>query len=387
VAIKEQSHMRLHRIEEAGVDFLPSPEGKSLWSFAAWRNYLPGYPRLTLFRAGRQLESIASHSWEIAPGKMSIAPRAYFLPNQLERVTGMAYTDNPLRDMEGGVEEFQLPTRAFLVKNAWLLDGSLYTRSLRIDLHARWRLSRVRRHLPGIRVGREIRRGAIYSTFEGNEFFALRLMDDYATYPLAKNEGLPVTPSQPISPHILAYEDWLGMNPVRSDDLFMQEVVLFDDCGQNQDKAMRVRALAEKLLSRVRVEPHPGVFILRRGSGKQRIMRNEVELAEHLRERRGFRIVDATTDDLPTIVAACAGARVVIGIEGSQLVHGLVVLPPGGALLALQPPFRFSGVFKRMTDPQGQHYAFVVGRAVDDAFVVDTSEVERTLDLLPSAPY
>jgi hypothetical protein len=40
-----------------------------------------------------------------------------------------------------------------------------------------------------------------------------------------------------------------------------------------------------------------------------------------------------------------------------------------------------------MTDPQGQHYAFVVGRAVDDAFVVDTSEVERTLDLLPSAPY
>ncbi len=379
--------MGTDRIEAAGFDFYDASQESSSWSLLAWRNYLPGYARQPLFRAGAQLESIASRSWEIAPGRMSIEATAYFLPNQLERVTGMAYTDNPRRDMEGGVGAFQVPTRAFLVKDAWLLDGSLYTRGLRIDLHARRRIHRLRRHLPRIRPEREIRRGSIYCTLEGNEFFALRLMDDYVTYPLANNEGFPVTPTQPVSPHILAYENWLGMNPLRSDDLFMREVVLFDDWGQNQDKVLRVRALAEKLLSRVRVEPHPGVFILRRGSGVQRIMHNEIELAEYLREHRGFRIVDATTDDVPSIVAACAGARVVIGIEGSQLVHGLAVLPPGGALLALQPPFRFSGVFKRMTDPQGQHYAFVVGRPMGQGFTVDTSEVERTLDLLPRAPY
>jgi hypothetical protein len=112
-------------------------------------------------------------------------------------------------------------------------------------------------------------------------------------------------------------------------------------------------------------------------------MHNELETAEYLRTKRGFRVVDATKDDLRTILASCAGAQVVAGIEGSQLMHGIMVLPPGGSVLALQPPDRFCPVIKRTTDPDNQNYGFVVGHAAAGGFTADLDEVERTLDLFP----
>ena len=86
-----------------------------------------------------------------------------------------------------------------------------------------------------------------------------------------------------------------------------------------------------------------------------------MELAEHLRDRRGFRIIDPAKSDVATIVAACAGARVVVGIEGSHLIHGVNLLPLGGSLLVLQPPNRLLCFFKYLTDRDHQNFGFVVG--------------------------
>ena len=115
------------------------------------------------------------------------------------------------------------------------------------------------------------------------------------------------------------------------------------------------------------------------------MLRNEREVAERLRDRRGFRILDPATSDVPTIVAACAGARTVIGIEGSQLIHGVNVLPPGGSLFVLQPPDRFVCFFKYLTDRDRQNFGFVVGTPAGAGFTIDPDEVERTLDLFPSS--
>ncbi len=324
------------------------------------------------------LQTIADRSWQVAPSETAISRPAYFLPNQLERVTGTAYTDDPRREMAGGLEIVHAPSRGFSVKDAWLVDGVMYKRNAWHWLHPRTGA------VPRLRVEREIDHGSVYSTFVGNGFFGLWLTDDCAAYPLAADAGDPITTEEPVSPHILAYEQWLGMKPTRLRSAFLREVVVFDDFGQTRHKRARFRALGERLLSRVKVEPHPGVFILRRGSGKRRILNNELQLAEHLRARRGFRIVDVTRDDVPAIVAACAGARVVAGVEGSHLVHGIMVLRPGGAVLTLQPPNRFCSVIKRTTDPDGQHFGFVVGQAEGgDGYRVDADEVERTLDLFP----
>ena len=174
------------------------------------------------------------------------------------------------------------------------------------------------------------------------------------------------------------------MSPFRTDAAFLKEAVFFDDdWGNNASKHARFSTLRDRLLAGLSPTPHPGVFILRRGSGKTRILRNEQAVAEHLRDTRGFRIVDVTTHSVSEILAACAGARVLAGIEGSHLMHGLMVLEPGACLLTLQPPYRFCSVLKLTTDMEGQHYGFVVGTAVEGGFEVDVTEVDRTLDLLP----
>jgi Glycosyltransferase 61 len=345
------------------------------WSFVAIQRILRN--RLAR-KPSRTLESVAVKTWEIAPGEVAIAPPAYFLPNQLERVTGWTFaSEHPRRAMEGG-NVVHGATRGFLLKDVWLLDGSLY----KDDAYA-WLLPRSS-WLPQVRVESEIDRGALFCSAMGNKYFGQWLMDDCATYQMAAAEGVPVTTAQPVNIHTNGYEDWLGMKPVRLNNAFFKELVVFDDVGQNRHKHLRFRAMNERVLSHVRVSPHPGVFILRGGTGDLRLEINEIELAEHLRDRRGFRILDPAKTDVPTIVAACAGARTIIGVEGSGLMHGILALQPGGSVLTLQPPDRFVRVYKDLTDRDHQYFGFVVGYAVGKGFLIDPVEVERTLDLFPA---
>ena len=334
--------------------------------------------RLTRAEPG-SLESAALRSWEIAPAEVAITKPAYFLPNQLERVTGWAFAnEHPRREMEGGIETVHGPTRGFLLEDAWLIDGVLYKDQACSHLQPR------SRRVPKLRVEVELDRGAVYCTAGGNKWFGDFLMVDCVTYPLASAEGVPVTTDHPAWAHVPGYESWLDMRPLRLGGAHFRELVIFNDRGQNRGKHERYCAIREKLISRVDAKPHPGVFILRGRSGELRLLRNELELAERLRERRGFRILDPMTADVPTIVATCAGAQTVVGLEGSGLMHGIIVLSEGGAVLTLQMPNRFVRVYKYQTDREGQHYGFVVAHAVEDVFVIDPEEVERTLDLFPA---
>lgn len=313
-----------------------------------------------------------------------MSPPAIYLPGQLERVTGWEgkrfypYV-HPARTMEGGISTLQGPTRGYLIKNVWLVDGALYKGKA-----SHW-LSLKPSTFPGIIVDNEIDRAAIYCTQNGNSWFGTWLMEDCPTYALACNEGIPVTtaPSAkyPLFTQAPAYEDWLDMKPLRLRSAFFRELVLFDDQSNNRSRHARYRAMGDKLLSHVPHAPHPGVFLLRGGDGDLRLLRNELELAEHLRVTRGFRVVNPLKSDVPSIVAACAGANVVIGVEGSQLVHGVNVLQPGGSLLTLQPPNRFVSYYKYLTDRDHQQFGFVVGIPEGDGFRIDIGEVERTLDL------
>jgi len=337
----------------------------------------------------RTLQSVAVKTWEIAPGETSIAPPAFFLPNQLERVTGWADfypNEHPRRTMEGG-SVVHGATRGFLLKDVWLIDGALY----KDDAHS-WLAPRSS-WWPQVRVECEIDRGAVFCTAGGNKYFGSWLMDDCVTYPMACAEGVPVTTAHAANLvftaqtgvlHTPGYEDWLGMKPARLNNAFFRELVIFEDLSQNRHRHLRFRALSDRLLSHVKASPHPGVFILRAGTGAQRLLHNEIELAEHLHNRRGFRILDPAKVDVPTIVATCAGARTVVGIEGSQLIHGILVLQPGGSVLTLQPPNRFVCSFKYQTDRDHQHFGFVVGHPEGKGFRVDAGEVERTLDLFPA---
>lgn len=203
-------------------------------------------------------------------------------------------------------------------------------------------------------------------------------------YPLAVSEGIPVTSNIFTSPHMLEYESMLKINPIKTNAAYMKNALFFDDnWGNNKTKHDRFTTNRNNLLSFFPDASHPGVFILRRNSGKSRVMLNEIEIAEQLSNKYGFKIVDVTKHCVSEIMSACVGAKIIIGIEGSHLMHGLMVLQPGASVLTFQPPNRFCGVLKITTDMEDIHYGFVVGIPKEDDFYINLEEVERTIDLLP----
>lgn len=341
---------------------------------------------------------LAAEHWEIWPEERAYAPPAIFLPGQLERIRGWAFVDShPGPGMTGG-EVVHGATRAHLIKDVWLINGALYKKNAMTWLApplGRW---------TSLRAEDEIERAGLYCSVIGNTYFGSWLIEDCVTYALASAEGIPVTVQKPPSAHAAHYEDWLGMTPRRLRTARFAELVLFDDAGQNTHKRRRFRAMVERLRARVGGAPGeslpgrvpglapvpvatgsapPNVFLLRGSSGVRRLLDNELEVAEYLEKCRGFRILDPMREDVPTLLTACAGADVVMGVEGSQLAHGMAVLREGGTLFALQPPNRFVRVYKDMTDRDRQHFAFVVGEPTATGFRVDPEEVARTLDLIP----
>jgi hypothetical protein len=334
---------------------------------------------------GATLAAVAQRSWDVAPGNMLTTLPALYLPGQLARVTGSVYgyhwsddaKPEPLEyQMAGGIERWQAPTRAFVLKDAWLVDGAVHKDGASHRVLPRSAL------LPLARVEHEVERAAVYATYDGSLFFGLWLQDDCALYPQAIRDGVPLTIAQLPYSHMGAYEQRLGMQPVRAAAAFLREAVVYDDRLQNEDKRRRCEGLRRTLLSGLDARAHPGVYIVRGSSGKARRLVNEAELAEHLRTKRGFRVAHVT-DDVDTILKACAGARVLAGVEGSHLAHGFMVLEQGAGVLVIQPPDRFSAVLKRTADRDRQRYGFVVALPEGDGFRVDIGEFERTLDLFP----
>ena len=112
-----------------------------------------------------------------------------------------------------------------------------------------------------------------------------------------------------------------------------------------------------------------------------RTLSNELALAEHLRDARDFRILDPISTDVKTIRITCAGAKIIIGAEGSYLSHGLMTLQENCSLVSLMPPNSFFALNKHITNRDHQYFGFVVGTSDGDGFHVNIEEVERTLDL------
>lgn len=319
--------------------------------------------------------------WQIAPETRRYIDRAIFLPGQLERIrdTEFADIDSVVRAFHGDHEWVAGATWGYRLKNVDLFDGVLYSGSAQMHL----RVQKYR--LPAYLVPRGIAKGALYESWVGNRWFGNWLSDDCLTYRLAERFGSPVTTTMAPAGHIPRYEALLGIAPRRLDQIHFDELVIFEDNHNNDDRKERANDLRNRIIAGTGAKPaeHPGTFLLRGGSGMRRMLVNENAVAERLARTRGFKILDPSNASVEEIVEACATARCVTGVEGSQLVHGLVVMPPDASLLVLQPPTRVVAALKLITDRQGQRYGLVVGEETDhDDFSVNVDEVERTLDLL-----
>ena len=323
------------------------------------------------------LEAAAVERWDIAPSDTCHVKPALFLGGQFDKIRGTEFATiaDVMRDFRGGFDAGQEKTIGFRLKDVDLVDGVVYGQGV-----ARHLRKRIRRSF-AFRPPDVHRTGVLFESWVGNRWFGNWLSDDCLTYRLAEKSGCPFTTRLVSTGHVPRYEELLGMSPLRIDRAHFEELVIFRDWSHNANKKARANQVRAKLTSNARFASHPGVFVLRGSSGMKRVLANEQAIAEALAGKLGFSIINPETSSVDDIIATCAGARVVAGVEGSHLVHGLMSMPPTGTLLVIQPPHRVTSVLKMITDRQEQSFAFVVGDGASNHFWVQWDDVIRTLDL------
>lgn len=172
------------------------------------------------------------------------------------------------------------------------------------------------------------------------------------------------------------------MTPERIGDVHFDELILFDDLHNNSHRQARAQQNRASIMAGRDLAPLPGVFIFRGGSGDARNLENEPKIAERLEAEYGFRILYIDRHDADQIAEAVGATDLVVGVEGSQLAHGVIGMAPGGTVLTLQPADRVTTSLKLLTDCWRQDYAMLVGDGPADGYHVDWDQLRRTMDLI-----
>jgi hypothetical protein len=332
-----------------------------------------------VLRRPASLDSVSAKSWRLCDPEASTVPPAIYLPESLEKVSGvMSDTTlaSELRRIRGGQVE-HCATVAHAVQRARLIRGNLYAGAWRHPL-----LERTRRTPPKKAICSE-RTAALACSLYGNIYFGHWLRCDLTLALAAESLGKPVLVARAPYRHEAGYRRLLDLEmPAWSAGTFEQLLVL-EDFAQNSFKRRRYQQLRARLRSRLG-EGKGGIVYLRRGvldSREQRSLLNGPEVERFLISH-GARVIDPDNMPADEIVRGIMGARLVFSTEGSHMAHAIYAMADDAALCAFQPPTRFNNDYKDYTDCLGMRYAFVVGRPGDGGFVIDTDDIGRTLDLV-----
>jgi len=327
----------------------------------------------------RSLEEMAERTWVIEPESTQQVPKATYLPDTLSRVTAPSVftTLEDQREIIEGGKVVHRPIHGFSLRNAALIGSSVYVRGVRSPLapKAGFRPRDLFSATP-------LPRALLGCTYFGNIFFGHFWTDDVPMILLGNDLAEPVRTARPLSQHQQDLLSLLGLRPRLASSLLIDELIVLVDPAQNSSKERRYRKIRKAFAHNFRrPDPPRGVFLFRGTSGVRRSLVNEEEVAEALRPH-GIVPVHPERMSLAELSRAIWGARLIVGVEGSQLVHGLYNAAEGASFLALVPSTRFGNIIKNYTDRLQMKYGFVVGEPVGDGFSVRIDEVLRVMDLL-----
>ncbi len=312
-------------------------------------------------------------------------PPALFLPNQIEKIRGVqeetTLAHETSRVLGGEVEHGA--TAVYKLTNAKVVDGYIYSHEGRLVVSPK----RERGMLT--RSGVRLKKALLASSYNGNRYFGHWLSDDCTRALIEGDYGLPLFSGAPWTEHQRDYRRLLGLPAPPAQVALVETLYVIPDVGQNAFKRKRleqIRAATQIFPGRRRGH---GVYLLRGDSGTRRCLQNEEQVAAQL-ARYGFEIVNPAKENLACLLNKIKDASVVVGVEGSHLMHALFAMQPGGLLLTIQPPDRFNNVFKDLTDALGNRYGFVLGEGNRNGFTLNLKDLMMTLDLAdqnaPAAP-
>jgi capsular polysaccharide biosynthesis protein len=339
-------------------------------------NLTPLTQRVLRLTTGRKTyQQLCDKQWTLYPCESLVSPPAIYLDGELDKVTAVqpetTYA-HEIRRLQGGKLEHGATT-AYQLRNTHILNGYVYKGPMKHTLVM------TKESLFNSSVTDYIPKAALASTFSGIRYFGHWMTDDLTLALAAQQLAKPVAVARELTEHQVEYRDLFEIHTIPVTQVKCGELIIIDDVGQNRFKRERYEYMRSQLKKFGLVQSHRGVMFLRGTSGVQRFLINEDEVAEFLKDR-GFAIINPSRMSATEIVRQTLGAKVIVGVEGSQLTHGLFSMADDGTILTLQPPYRFNNVYKDYTDCLGMKYAFVIGKEVSDGFEINLDDLARTLD-------
>lgn len=235
----------------------------------------------------------------------------------------------------------------------------------------------------------DLERAFIADTDEGHEFFGHWLRDDVAAT-LINHDNIPaIFLQKPKHFQVPQYESLMNVKMLLAKKGRIKNLHILSDFSQNSYKVARYMEFRRRIKEKLNPisTKYAGVFIARGNLGTKRSLTNENEVIDHL-SKRGFDIVFPEKMTVAEIQARLWDSPIVINVEGSAHMHALHSMSLSGALLHLQPPYRFVDIDKGVFDSTGRTYGFYVCKPNDnkESFYLDNfSDFDKLIDLMLNA--
>lgn len=334
---------------------------------------------LRLVKGSKRYADLSDRHWVICPGEQTMSAPAIYLDNALDRVTQVQAETTFAQEMEriqGGMRSHR-PTIAYQLHDVQIRQGHVYKDALWLSFTKR---------KPSIFQWGEveaIEQAALACTDFAYHYFGHQLLDDLPLALAAEQIAPAIVLETTANRQITEYKSLFEIAPRLVRQANCQHLTIIDDVGQNQFKRDRYRAMRAQLTHFKSPNPPWGVLLLRGKSGTQRALANQDQVIAWL-QSQGFVCLVPEELSAAELVRQTLGAKIIMGVEGSQLAHGIFSLAPGGVMCALQPPNRFTNVFKDYLDciSQDMRYAFVVGQPRQDGFEIAVDDLARILEQL-----
>ena len=274
---------------------------------------------------------------------------------------------------------FFAPVIAYWLKNASLVDGSVYVGDYRHEMRKIGQRFKFGCNLTG--PSNIVESAAIVSTCAGSTWFGHLIEDELPLQMLAENYSYPVSIKRTDYRDEAYYRQSLSLKiPLKFNVAIFNELLIIDEFAQNPNKTKRYRELRYRLSGFPKGNER--VYLRRGITGASRVLVNEVEIIINL-SSLGFKVVDIATASAEEIVASCRGASVVVSVEGSHLAPLLFLMRDFGTFIILNPPYQVHttvadiGVFCGLSS--GMFICEPVGGSRTD-FRAEPNELMRFID-------
>jgi capsular polysaccharide biosynthesis protein len=332
----------------------------------------------------RHWREVAICSWELAPAETRENPVPLCIAGQLEkaRVMDHEWRTTNLENLFSPTLTHKATT-AHLLKDVELLSTSLFSGRMHHRLSDRH---------PAILDREPIERiasGVLASGYSGNKWFGHYIGDtcpmNMMASDVAEARHAEVVSAPLISDTLGQRKRYLELQEIKLRILsraHFEEVVIIDPLGINAYHRAKMKDFRRRI--RKNISPLFGnhnVYLRRGTHGENRNPTNEAEIESVLSEY-GFHFIEPESMTLDAFLASMLEAKLVVGIEGSQLAHTLPTARDGATLLTLQEPYRFAIPLKYWTESIGMRWGFLIGHRSANRYMIDPDELRRTLDLV-----